>query len=36
MCRRFIFATAMVFVTALAFTGPASSEPTIQLEYTVQ
>ena len=36
MCRRFIFATAMVLVTALAFTGPASSEPTVLPEFTVQ
>lgn len=27
MFRRFLFATAMIFVTALAFTGPATSEP---------
>lgn len=26
MCKRLIFATAMVFITALAFTGPAVSE----------
>ncbi len=26
MIRRLIFATAMVFITALAFTGPAVSE----------
>lgn len=31
MVRRLLFATAMVLVTALAFTGPAVSEPDVQI-----
>ncbi|WP_323844872.1 hypothetical protein [Microbulbifer magnicolonia] len=31
MLKRILFATAMVLVTALAFTGPAVSEPDPQM-----
>lgn len=32
MCKRVLFAAAMVFVSALAFTGPAMSEQDLQTE----
>lgn len=33
MIRRIVFATAMLIVTALAFTDPATFEPTMQTEF---